>query len=50
MEIKKLQRFEKAEAMALVWRVFSQFEAPDYTQEGIDRFHDFIHSEEVLNE
>ena len=29
-------------AMALVWRVFLEFEAPEYTQEGIQEFQDFI--------
>lgn len=30
------------EAMALVWRVFQQFESPDYVPEGIETFRRFI--------
>ena len=29
-------------AMDLVWRVFSEFEAPEYTLEGIHTFQDYI--------
>ena len=29
-------------ALALVWRVFQEFEAPDYSEEGIQAFQDFI--------
>lgn len=29
-------------AMDLVWRVFSQFEAPEYSEQGIREFKDFV--------
>lgn len=38
MTIKKLAPEEYKPAMELVWRVFLEFEAPDYTQEGIEEF------------
>lgn len=33
---------ELAEALALVWRTFLEFEAPDYSEEGIQEFKEFI--------
>lgn len=36
-------------ALALVWQVFSEYEAPDYTQEGIDEFYKSIHDEKYLS-
>ena len=35
-------RSEWDDAMALAWRTFMQFEACDYTPEGIESFQDFI--------
>lgn len=49
MEIKKILPNEKADALRLVWRVFLEFEAPDYTQEGIEAFRKFLQSEEAVN-
>jgi len=40
---------EKADAMHLVWNVFSEFEAPDYVEEGINTFKDFINNEDEIN-
>lgn len=37
IDIEKLE-----EALSLVWKVFSEFEAPDYNQEGIQNFKEFI--------
>lgn len=37
-EIRKINSDEVAEALALAWEVFLQFEAPDYSPEGIDTF------------
>ena len=34
------------EAINLVWRVFLEFEAPNYTQEGIDEFKNSIFNKE----
>ena len=38
MEIRKILSNELENAINLVWRVFLEYEAPDYTQEGIDEF------------
>lgn len=48
MEIKKILPSEKATALVLVWRVFSEFEAPDYGAEGINTFRDFINNGEAI--
>lgn len=42
MLIRKLFEKDLPEALELVWSVFSRFEAPEYTQEGIRVFRDFI--------
>ncbi len=42
MEIYKVTQAEKANAMHLVWEVFVEFEAPDYTGEGVKTFRDFV--------
>lgn len=42
MEINKVTQAEKANAMHLVWEVFLEFEAPEYTKEGVKTFRDFI--------
>ena len=38
MEIRKIKENEMKEALELVWQVFLEFEAPDYTEEGIAEF------------
>lgn len=48
MEFKKLLQTEKADAMQLAWKVFQEFESPDYTAEGIITFHDFINNGDVI--
>lgn len=40
--IRFARRNEWEDAMALAWRTFLVFEAPDYTPEGIRSFEDFI--------
>ena len=42
MEIKKLREPELPAAMDLCWRVFQEFEAPDYAPEGVEAFHAYI--------
>lgn len=37
-------------AMELVWRVFEEFEAPDYCEEGIQTFRDFIAYPSILQQ
>lgn len=48
--IRKLGPEEIGEALCLTWNVFQQYEAPDYTQEGIDEFYKSIHDETYLSE
>ena len=36
MEIRKIRKAEMATALQLTWETFLQFEAPDYSQQGID--------------
>lgn len=38
MEIRSIKEDEMDNALDLVWRVFLEFEAPDYTEEGIQTF------------
>ncbi|MFQ9596822.1 GNAT family N-acetyltransferase [Anaerostipes caccae] len=48
MEIARLYRSRSQEAMDLVWETFLKFEAPEYSEEGILTFHDFIRNEREL--
>ena len=41
-EIRPAHRDEWQDAMALVWKTFLRFESPDYSEEGIQSFQDFI--------
>ena len=38
MEIRKILKEEMKNALDLVWKVFLEYEAPDYTEEGIEEF------------
>jgi len=48
--IRKLRPDEIGEALYLTWNVFQQYEAPDYTQEGVEEFYRSIHDEKYLSE
>ncbi len=48
MEIRQLAPFEIDGAITLIWEVFLQFEAPDYSDEGVQSFKDFIENKEIL--
>lgn len=39
---------ERPTALSLIWRVFREYEAPDYTSEGVDEFYKSIHNEGYL--
>jgi GNAT superfamily N-acetyltransferase len=43
MQIETIEQENLAQALALVERVFMQFEAPDYAPEGVATFRAFIH-------
>lgn len=49
MEIRELKQDEITPAMALVWQVFSEFEAPEYSAEGVETFRAFIQPEEIID-
>lgn len=38
VKIRKIEKEEMKEALELVWEVFLEYEAPDYTEEGIKEF------------
>ena len=42
MRIIKLQKKDIKNALDLVWIIFQEFEAPDYSKEGIEEFREFI--------
>ena len=39
MEIIKLKKYKYREAIDLAWKVFQEYEAPDYSKEGIKNFY-----------
>lgn len=45
--ISKLETARLKEALALVWKVFLEFEAPDYSDEGIQEFERFINHDAI---
>ncbi|MBR0413100.1 MAG: GNAT family N-acetyltransferase [Eubacterium sp.] len=49
MDIRELNKEEIAPALDLVWKVFLEYEAPDYSQEGVDEFYKSIHNSNYLS-
>ena len=49
MEIKSIYGPRISTAIELIWNTFLQFEAPDYSDEGIKSFKDFIGSKEIIS-
>ncbi len=49
MEIAKIERAQTHEAIDLIWTTFLQFEAPDYSEEGVQSFKDFIEDKEIIS-
>ena len=47
--IRKLNANEIENALDLTWRVFVEYEAPDYTREGVDEFYKSIHDESFVS-
>ena len=50
MIIRKILAEEMNEALSLVWKVFLEFEAPDYTEEGIKEFKKALDDEKWVAE
>ena len=42
MEIRKIDNEQITNAIQLIWTTFLQFEAPDYSDEGVQSFRIFI--------
>lgn len=47
--IRKIRQEEIEKALCLVWKVFQEYEAPDYTKEGVEEFYKSIHDEKYLS-
>lgn len=47
--IREIREEEIAKALFLVWQVFQEYEAPDYTKEGVREFYKSIHDESYLS-
>ena len=47
-EIRKLSVNERLAALDLAWRVFFEYESPDYAPEGTEEFRKCLHDEEYL--
>ena len=48
MDVKALSPSQIESAIRLIWDTFLQFEAPDYSQEGVSAFRDFIQDPEMI--
>lgn len=48
MEIIKLQKSDIKNALELIWLVFQEFEAPDYSEQGVTNFKDFISYDSII--
>ena len=49
MEIKEIEKDQIPKAIDLIWTTFLQFEAPDYSEEGVQSFKDFIEDKEMIS-
>ena len=47
--IRKIDDNEIAEVLSLVWNVFKEQEAPDYSKEGTEEFYKSIHDKSYLS-
>lgn len=50
MCIVQLQKEEIREALDLVWTVFQEFDAPDYSEQGIKEFQKFIFYHSIIEQ
>ena len=49
MDIIKIDETQIVDAIDLIWTTFLQFDAPDYSEEGIQSFKDCIESKEIIS-
>lgn len=47
--IREIRQEEVEKVLSLVWKVFQEYEAPDYTKEGVEEFYKSIHDENYLS-
>lgn len=47
--VREIRQEEIEKALCLVWQVSQEYEAPDYTKEGIEEFYKSIHDEQYLS-
>jgi hypothetical protein len=47
-QIRRLSEYEIPVALDLAWRVFSEYESPDYSDEGTEELRRCLHDEEYL--
>lgn len=50
IEIRKIKDHEMNDCLNLVWKTFLEFEAPDYTQEGIEEFKKSIYDNDWIKQ
>ncbi len=50
IEIRRLSGDERPATLELAWRVFSEYESPDYAPEGTEEFRNCLHDEEYLQD
>ena len=46
--VRKLEEHEMQTALSLAWKVFSEYESPDYLPEGTEEFRKCLHDEKHL--
>lgn len=46
--IRQIRQAEVDKALCLVWKVFQEYEAPEYTKEGVEEFYQSIHDDSYL--
>ncbi len=49
ISVRELEQEEIEKALCLVWRVFQEYEAPDYTEEGVEEFYKSLRDENYLS-
>lgn len=48
MEIIKLKKTDLKNAINMVWSVFQEFEAPEYSEDGVEEFKKFISDDYII--
>lgn len=48
MEVAQLQKSHMKNALELIWSVFQELEAPDYSEQGVNTFKEFICYDSII--